>query len=87
MKDHRIGCNTLYPDVNERKTGGWTFSPQKIMDALKKLSEIGYTDTEYSHIYHLSYRRLCNLTSPVLYPCVDRSADLDHVREHRFFWG
>ncbi|MFC1716079.1 sugar phosphate isomerase/epimerase family protein [Candidatus Poribacteria bacterium] len=54
MKDHRIGCNTLYPDVNERKAGGWTFSPQKIMDALKKLSEIGYTDTEYSHIYHLS---------------------------------
>ena len=36
MKDHRIGCNTLYPDINERKTGGWTFSPQKIMDALKK---------------------------------------------------
>ena len=54
MKNQRIGCNTLYPDVNERKTGGWTFSPEKIMEALDKLSEIGYTDTEYSHIYHLS---------------------------------
>jgi sugar phosphate isomerase/epimerase len=54
MKNHRIGCNTLYPDINERKTGGWIFSPQKIMDALEKLSEIGYTDVEYSHIYHLS---------------------------------
>jgi len=54
MKNQRIGCNTLYPDVNERKTGGWTFSPKKIMEALDKLSEIGYTDTEYSHIYHLS---------------------------------
>ncbi len=54
MKDRRIGCNTLYPDTNERKSGGWTFSPQKIMEALRKLSEIGYTDTEYSHIYHLS---------------------------------
>lgn len=54
MENHRIGCNTLYPDINERKTGGWIFSPQKIMDALEKLSEIGYTDVEYSHIYHLS---------------------------------
>jgi len=54
MKDRRIGCNTLYPDVSERKSGGWIFSPQKIMEALQKLSEIGYTDTEYSHIYNLS---------------------------------
>lgn len=54
MKNYRIGCNTLYPDVDERKSQGWTFSPQKIMAALEKLSEIGYTDVEYSHIYHLS---------------------------------
>jgi len=54
MKDHRIGCNTLYPGVEERRQKGWTFSPQKIMEALDKLSEIGYTDVEYSHIYHLS---------------------------------
>ena len=54
MKDYRIGCNTLHPNVDERKQKGWKFSPQKIMEALDKLSEIGYTDTEYSHIYHLS---------------------------------
>ena len=54
MKDYRIGCNTLYPNVDERKEKGWTFGPQKIMEALEKLSEIGYTDVEYSHIYHLS---------------------------------
>jgi sugar phosphate isomerase/epimerase len=54
MKNYRIGCNTLYPDIDERKTKGWTFSPRKIMNALEKLSEIGYTDVEYSHIYHLS---------------------------------
>lgn len=54
MKKYRIGCNTLYPDVDERKKQGWNFSPQKIMEALNKLAEIGYTDTEYSHIYHLS---------------------------------
>jgi sugar phosphate isomerase/epimerase len=54
MNDRRIGCNTLYPNVKERNTGGWIFSPQKIMDALDKLVEIGYTDTEYSHIYHLT---------------------------------
>ena len=54
MENYRIGCNTLYPDINERKVKGWTFSPQKIMEALDKLAEIGYTDTEYSHIYHLT---------------------------------
>lgn len=54
MKNHRIGCNTLYPDIDERKTKGWIFSPQKIINALEKLAEIGYTDVEYSHIYHLS---------------------------------
>jgi sugar phosphate isomerase/epimerase len=54
MKEYRIGCNTLYPNVSERKAKGWIFSPQKIMEALDKIKEIGYTDTEYSHIYHLS---------------------------------
>lgn len=54
MENYRIGCNTLFPDVNERKREGWTFSRQKIMEALGKLSEVGYTDVEYSHIYHLS---------------------------------
>lgn len=54
MKNYRIGCNTLYPDVDERKKEGWTFSPQKIVRALERLSEIGYTDVEYSHIYYLS---------------------------------
>ena len=54
MKDNRIGCNTLYPDVNERKAQGWVFTPQKIKEALSKLVEVGYTDTEYSHIYHLT---------------------------------
>ena len=53
MNDRRIGCNTLYPNVKERNTNGWIFSPQKIMEALDKLAEIGYTDTEYSHIFHL----------------------------------
>lgn len=53
-KNYRIGCNTLYPDVNERKSKGWTFSPQKIMEALDKIKAVGYTDTEYSHIYHLT---------------------------------
>ena len=54
MKNYRIGCNTLYPDVKERKSKGWIFSPQKIMEALDKIQKIGYTDAEYSHIYHLS---------------------------------
>ena len=54
MNNCRIGCNTLYPDVNERNTKGWIFSPQKIMETLDKLVEVGYTDVEYSHIYHLS---------------------------------
>lgn len=52
--NNRIGCNTLYPDISERVSNDWTFSPQKIMEAQKKLSEVGYTDVEYSHIYHLS---------------------------------
>ena len=32
------------------------------------------------------YRRLCNSDPPVPYPYVDRSADLDHIREHRILW-
>jgi len=54
MDNYRIGCNTLYPDIDERKEKDWTFSPQKIMGALDRISEVGYTDTEYSHIYHLT---------------------------------
>ncbi len=54
MNNYRIGCNTLYPDINERKLPGWKFGVEKMMYALKKLSEIGYDDVEYSHIYHLT---------------------------------
>ena len=49
-----IGCNTLYPDINERNEKGWIFDAQKIMNALDTNKEAGYTDVEYSHIYHLS---------------------------------
>ena len=54
VKNNRIGCNTLYPDINERKKKGWTFSPQEIIEVLAKIAEIGYTNVEYSHIFHLS---------------------------------
>lgn len=54
MDNYRIGCNTLYPDINERNEKGWIFSPQKIMKALDIIKYTGYTDAEYSHIYHLS---------------------------------
>lgn len=54
MESNRIGCNTLYPDIDKRRAVGWKFSADKIMEALKKLSEIGYSYVEYSHIYHLT---------------------------------
>lgn len=53
MGNYRVGCNTLYPDINERKLTNWWFSAEKIMEATKRLSEIGYEDVEYSHIYNL----------------------------------
>jgi sugar phosphate isomerase/epimerase len=54
MDNYRIGCNTLYPDINQRNEKGWTFSFQKIMEAMDQIKDVGYTDVEYSHIYHLS---------------------------------
>ncbi len=54
MSNYRIGCNTLYPDIDERRLANWKFGAGKIKEALRKLSEIGYNDVEYSHIYHLS---------------------------------
>ncbi|HGJ66169.1 TPA: sugar phosphate isomerase/epimerase [bacterium] len=54
MNNYRIGCNTLYPDINERNTKGWVFDAQKIMQALDTNKRYGYTDVEYSHIYHLT---------------------------------
>lgn len=51
---NRIGCNTLYPDIIKRKEKGWVFGREDIKKALKTLSEVGYTDVEYSHIYHLT---------------------------------
>jgi len=54
MKNYRIGCNTLYPDISERKGKDWRFSPEKIISALDKILDIGYTDVEYSHVFHLT---------------------------------
>jgi len=50
----RVGCNTLYPDVEKRNTGGWCFEPEFIINELQRLTDIGYTNVEYSHIAHLS---------------------------------
>ncbi len=54
MSDYRIGCNTLYPNIDERREKGWVFDAQKIMNSLDINKENGYTDVEYSHIYHLT---------------------------------
>jgi len=50
----RIGCNTLYPDIEKRNSKGWRFEPEVIINELRRLRNIGYTDVEYSHIAHLS---------------------------------
>lgn len=56
MDKLRIGCNTLYPDFEDRKKPGWIFTLEKIKQAIGGIAAAGYTDVEYSHIFQLNLK-------------------------------